>query len=75
MSESGPEVVKQKLGTNATGLPFNSVMALELRQENPLSPLVNAGAMATVSLVKAARAYERWKKISDNMNGFAVGHP
>jgi glutaminase len=71
MRESGPDVVKQKLGTNATGLPFNSVIALELHKGNPLSPLVNAGAMATVSLVKAANADERWKKINDNMDAFA----
>jgi glutaminase len=71
MHEFGPEVIKQKLGTNATGLPFNSVMALELHKENPLSPLVNAGAMATVSLVQAASAEERWRKIITNMNDFA----
>ena len=71
MRESGPDIIKQKLGTNPTGLPFNSVMALELHKDNPLSPLVNAGAMATVSLVQAANAEERWRKISANMNDFA----
>jgi glutaminase len=71
MSESGPDVVKQKLGANATGLPFNSVKALELHKDNPLSPLVNAGAMATVSLVNAANATERWQKIAANMDAFA----
>jgi glutaminase len=71
MSESGPDVVKQKLGANATGLPFNSVIALELHKGNPLSPLVNAGAMATVSLVKAGSANERWQKIAANMDKFA----
>jgi len=71
LSESGPDVVKQKLGTNVTGLPFNSVMALELHKGNPLSPLVNAGAIAAVSLVKASTADERWQRISDNMSGFA----
>jgi glutaminase len=71
MSESGPEVVKDKLGADATGLPFNSVMALELHKGNPLSPLVNAGAMATVSLVKASSAEERWQKISANIDAFA----
>ena len=71
MSESGPDVVKQKLGANATGLPFNSVIALELHKGNPLEPLVNAGAMATVSLVKAGSANERWQKIAANMDAFA----
>lgn len=71
MSESGPDVVKQKLGANATGMPFNSVIALELNKGAPLSPLVNAGAMATVSLVKAGGAEERWQKISANIDAFA----
>ena len=71
MSESGQDVVKNKLGANGTGLPFNSVIALELHKGNPLSPLVNAGAMATVSLVKGSSADERWQKISKNMDDFA----
>ena len=71
MSKSGPDVVKQKLGSSGTGLPFNSVIALELHKGNPLSPLVNAGAMATVSLVKGTSADERWQKISKNMDDFA----
>lgn len=72
MGEIGPDVIAQKLGTNSTGLPFNSVMALELHNDNPISPLVNAGAMATVSLVQAASPTERWTKISENMNDFAT---
>ncbi len=32
MSEFGPDPVTQKFGTNATGLPFNSVIALELHK-------------------------------------------
>src|ERR1700733_12148109 len=71
LNESGPDIVKQKLGTNATGMPFNSVMALELHKGNPLSPLVNAGAIATVSLVKADTADERWQRITDNMSNYA----
>jgi glutaminase len=71
LNQSGPDIVKQKLGTNATGMPFNSVMALELHKGNPLSPLVNAGAIATVSLVKADTADERWQRITDNMSNYA----
>ena len=55
--------IQQKIGADPTGLPFNSVMALELHGDKPLSPLVNAGAMATTSLVKASSAEERWQRI------------
>jgi glutaminase len=71
LQESGPEVVQQKLGADATGLPFNSVMAVELNHGKPVSPLVNAGAMATVSLVQASSPDERWNKIIGAMSKFA----
>ncbi len=71
LQESGPDVVQQKLGADATGLPFNSVMAVELNHGKPVSPLVNAGAMATVSLVQASSPEERWNKIIGNMSKFA----
>ena len=71
LQENGPEIVQEKLGTNATGLPFNSVMAIELNHGKPVSPLVNAGAMATVSMVKASFPEERWNKIIGTMSKFA----
>lgn len=40
-------------------------MALELHKDKPLSPLVNAGAMATTSIIKAKDKEERWNKILD----------
>jgi glutaminase len=70
----GPGAVRQKIGASATGLPFNSVMALELYKGKPLSPLVNAGAIATASLVPGADAEACWAQILD-MQGRFVGHP
>jgi glutaminase len=70
MNEFGSNIVRQKLGVSATGMPFNSVMALELRKRNPLSPPANAGAIATVSLVQAESSDVRWKKISANLDAF-----
>jgi glutaminase len=71
---SGSEAVRKKVGASPTGLPFNSVMALELHQGKPMSPLVNAGAIATVSLVPGATADECWGKILDMQRRFA-GRP
>ena len=71
MEEIGPEGVRSKVGADPTGLPFNSVMALELQHGKPLSPLVNAGAISTVSLVRAASADERWAKILSCQGQFA----
>lgn len=74
MEDHGPATVRAKVGADATGLPFNSVMALELHRGRPLSPLVNAGAMSTVSLVKAANAEARWQRILD-MQSRLAGRP
>ena len=63
IEEVGPEQLRAKVGAEPTGMPFNSVMALELHDDRPLSPLVNAGAIATASLLTAANAEERWAKI------------
>lgn len=70
----GSEAVRQKVGTSPTGLPFNSVMALELHSGKPMSPLVNAGAIATVSLVPGDSANACWEKILDMQSRFA-GRP
>jgi glutaminase len=72
LEDVGAEALRAKVGANPTGLPFNSVMALELHHGKPLSPLVNAGAMATVSLVKATDAENRWSRILDMQSRLAA---
>ena len=63
LEDCGPEAIHSKIGAQTTGLPFNSVIALELHGGKPLSPLVNAGAMSATSLVKAASQKERWQRV------------
>ena len=63
LEQSGADALHTKIGAEPTGMPFNSVLALELHQGKPLTPLVNAGAMATVSLVKATDKEQRWQQI------------
>jgi len=71
IEELGPEALHAKVGADPTGLPFNSVIAVELHGGKPLSPLVNAGAMSTVSLLPAASADERWDKLLAGYSRFA----
>lgn len=73
MEVIGPESVRAKVGTDPTGLPFNSVIALELHHGRPMSPLVNAGAIATASLVAGNTPDARWAKILD-MQSRLAGH-
>ncbi|QBM22527.1 glutaminase A [Citrobacter arsenatis] len=71
MEQHGPQVVLDKLGANATGMPFNSGLAIELTKGAPENPLVNAGAMSAVSLIEAKDKTDRWNKILDNLNVWA----
>jgi glutaminase len=70
MTEQGPEVLREKVGVEPTGLAFNSKLALAV-YENSQNPLVNAGAIAAVSLVKASSEQERWNKVQQNLSDFA----
>ena len=50
----GPVETRRRLGVNATGLPFNSLGAIELAADGRTNPMVNSGAIATTSLVPGA---------------------
>lgn len=67
----GAEPARQKVGVNATGLPFNSVMAIELNAERTMTPMVNAGAIATTSLAPGETAEAKWRFIRDGLSRFA----
>lgn len=67
----GMKQLRAKIGADPTGEPFNSVMAIELHGGKPLNPLVNAGAMATVSLVNGSDSDEIWGNMIHNFNNFA----
>jgi glutaminase len=71
MAQSGPQAVREKIGVEPTGLPFNSKVAIEIHEERSANPMVNAGAIAAVSLVQADSEAERWQLILDNLEGFA----
>ena len=63
MEQRGAEAVRTKIGAEPTGLPFNSVLALTVHQDKPLSPLVNAGAIAAASFIEASNKEMRWQEI------------
>jgi glutaminase len=63
MEELGPDVVFQKVGSEPTGRPFNSPLAVVDMPSHTGNPLVNAGAIATTSLVSGKDAQDKWVKI------------
>lgn len=67
----GYEAARHRLGVNSTGFPFNSLMAVELNDERTMNPLVNAGAIATTSLIPGDTAHEKWESIRAGLSSFA----
>ena len=67
----GHDRAKELLGVNSTGLPFNSVMAIELNEDRTMNPMVNAGAIATTSLMPGTTAEEKWEAIRAGLSRFA----
>ena len=70
----GPEAVRERVGVNPTGLPFDSLEAIERTRDGRTNPMVNAGAIATTSLAPGASSEERWRFLLDGLSGFA-GRP
>ncbi len=67
----GAEKARQRLGVNATGLPFNSLEAIERSKDGRTNPMVNAGAIAATSLAPGDTAEVKWRFIHDGLSRFA----
>jgi glutaminase len=67
----GPGDARSKLGVNSTGLPFDSVMGIELNEDRTMNPMVNAGALATTSLVPGGSPEQKFAHIASVLSRFA----
>ena len=67
----GHEEARRRLGVNATGLPFNSLGAIEQSGDGRTNPMVNSGAIATTSLVPGATLEAKWQFIHEGLSRFA----
>ena len=70
----GPDEIQRRVGVNATGLPFNSLEALEVDTGGRTNPMVNPGAIATASFAPGESATEKWRFVRDGLSRFA-GRP
>src|SRR5688572_31544352 len=52
IEENGAKFIMDKIGVDATGMRFNSIVAVEMQKGKEINPLVNPGAIAASSLVK-----------------------
>jgi len=67
----GEDEARNRLGVNSTGLPFNSVIAIERTKDGTTNPMVNAGAIAAASLAPGATAEAKWRFIHEGLSRFA----
>jgi glutaminase len=67
----GEDEARDKLGVRSTGLPFNSVIAIERIDQGTSNPMVNAGAIAATSLAPGTTAAEKWQFIQEGLSRFA----
>jgi glutaminase len=70
----GPDAAWRQLGVNATGLPFDSITAIEREADGRTNPMVNPGAIATTGLVPGETADDKWRFIQDSLSRCA-GRP
>jgi glutaminase len=77
IQEQGLESIENRIGVDATGARFNSIIAVEgVRTVSgagkpEMNPLVNPGAISTTSMVRGHNADAVWKKIIDFHNAAA----
>ncbi len=73
LEDHGRERVLSKVGVEPTGDPFNSIIRLDENSKRPDNPMVNAGAIATTSLIKGNGPTERLNRMLDMFRQY-VGH-
>ncbi len=71
IEEQGHQALQDKIGVDATGEVFNSIVAIERMRGKEINPLVNPGAIAATSLVIGADSAAKWKSILNFQSAFA----
>ncbi len=76
MKQRTPQGVTEKIGADATSLPFNSIFAILLENDHPSTPLVNAGAISACSMIDPKGDSDaKWKAITDNITALCGSAP
>lgn len=69
LADRGVEYVSKKVGVEPSGDAFNSI-SLDPQSGAPFNPMINAGAIATTSLVAGDDCQMQWQRIASSMAAF-----
>src|SRR5688572_29181354 len=75
IEEQGADAIEKRIGVDATGMRFNSIVSVEFAQKAlggpEINPLVNPGAITATSMVSGKDRAEVWNKILTYHSDFA----
>jgi glutaminase len=71
IQDSGEQRIEDSVGVDATGQPFNSIVAIEQYKGHQMNALVNPGAIATTGMVGGKTDAEKWARILETDSDFA----
>lgn len=76
LRQYGSQKLLEMIGADATGLPFNSIMAILLEKDHPSTPLVNAGAITACSMIQpVGDSVRKWEAIVSNITDLSGSAP
>lgn len=73
LADHGREALLAKVGVEPTGDPFNSLIRLDEDSKRPDNPMINAGAIATTSLIQGNGPTDRLNRLLEMFHRY-VGH-
>ncbi|MDY6938393.1 MAG: glutaminase A [Cyanobacteriota bacterium] len=63
LEDRGRETLLKKVGVEPTGDPFDSLIRLDTDSKRPYNPMINAGAIATTSLIEGTDPTHRLNRV------------
>lgn len=75
LADNSEQFVSDKVGLNATGERYNSIVAIEQRPDHLQNPLVNAGAIQINSLIKGSSPEDKWQRSLKLIQDLSDGKP